>query len=354
MSGRPSGPPSSGRGAGTHGARSTRAPGPPPRRRARRSRGRHLRCRRSAAGRRCRARRSARRHAVRHTSARARHSRCRSGSRWARSTSPPPGRRAGAAACTPRRWSPGRGEALRALRPRFVSRRSSRTQLKDAELAEWLGLSRTPIREALARLEEYGLVETKPKSYTRVAPLSARDARDAFTVYAALEALAASLGVPRLTGADLETMRAANRDFADALGRRRRRRRSRRGRPLPRRPRPGRGEPRDRPLARAAAAEDPPPRTGAVRLARRPPLGRAARADHRPLRSGRSRAGGRGHPRELAHARRPDRPIVRRGDVDGHHADNRSPRRGARVGASSASIASRSSSAPHRSIGSSG
>ena len=90
-------------------------------------------------------------------------------------------------------------------------------QLKDAELAEWLGLSRTPIREAVARLEEYGLVETKPNSYTRVAPLSARDARDAFTVYAALEALAASLAVPRLTGDDLETMRAANRDFAHAL-----------------------------------------------------------------------------------------------------------------------------------------
>jgi DNA-binding GntR family transcriptional regulator len=90
-------------------------------------------------------------------------------------------------------------------------------QLKDAELAEWLGLSRTPIREALARLEEYGLVETKPQRFTRVAPLSAREARDAFTVYAALEALAASLGVPRLTRDDLETMRAANRDFADAL-----------------------------------------------------------------------------------------------------------------------------------------
>ena len=90
-------------------------------------------------------------------------------------------------------------------------------QLKDAELATWLGLSRTPIREALARLEEYGLVETEPNRYTRVAPLSARDARDAFTVYATLEALAASLGVPRLADADLERMRATNRDFADAL-----------------------------------------------------------------------------------------------------------------------------------------
>jgi DNA-binding GntR family transcriptional regulator len=91
-------------------------------------------------------------------------------------------------------------------------------QLKDAELAGWLGLSRTPIREAVARLEEYGLVETEPNRYTRVAPISARDARDAFPVVAALQALAASLGVPRLTGADIETMRDSNRDFATALG----------------------------------------------------------------------------------------------------------------------------------------
>jgi len=90
-------------------------------------------------------------------------------------------------------------------------------QLKDAELAEWLGLSRTPIREAVARLEEHGLVETAPNRYTRVAPLSARDARDAFPVVAALQALAASLGVPGLTANDLELMRAANRDFAKAL-----------------------------------------------------------------------------------------------------------------------------------------
>ena len=90
-------------------------------------------------------------------------------------------------------------------------------QLRDAELAEWLGLSRTPIREAVARLEEHGLVETAPNRYTRVAPLSARDAREAFPVVAALHALAASLGVLRLSGADLEAMRTANRDFAAAL-----------------------------------------------------------------------------------------------------------------------------------------
>lgn len=90
-------------------------------------------------------------------------------------------------------------------------------QLKDAELSEWLGLSRTPIREALARLEEYGLVETAPNRYTRVAPLTGRDARDAFPVVAALHALAALLAVPRISDDELATMRAANEEFARAL-----------------------------------------------------------------------------------------------------------------------------------------
>jgi DNA-binding GntR family transcriptional regulator len=90
-------------------------------------------------------------------------------------------------------------------------------QLKDAEIANWLGLSRTPIREALARLEEYGLVETAPNRYTRVAPLSAGDARDAFTVVAALHSLAALLGVPRVAESELAAMRKANEDFAAAL-----------------------------------------------------------------------------------------------------------------------------------------
>jgi DNA-binding GntR family transcriptional regulator len=90
-------------------------------------------------------------------------------------------------------------------------------QLRDAELAEWLGLSRTPIREAVARLEEYGLVETAPNRYTRVTPLRGRDARDAFSVVAALHALAATLGVARISDDELAEMRRANADFAAAL-----------------------------------------------------------------------------------------------------------------------------------------
>src|SRR3954468_2113782 len=68
-------------------------------------------------------------------------------------------------------------------------------RLRDQELCTWLGLSRTPVREALGRLERDGLVETAPQRFTRVAPLDRRTARDAFPVVAALHALAAELAV---------------------------------------------------------------------------------------------------------------------------------------------------------------
>jgi DNA-binding GntR family transcriptional regulator len=90
-------------------------------------------------------------------------------------------------------------------------------RLRDQELTEWLGLSRTPVREALSRLEQDGLVETEPQRFTRVSPLDRRAAHDAFPIVAALHALAAQLGVPRLTAEDLERMRAANARFAAAL-----------------------------------------------------------------------------------------------------------------------------------------
>src|SRR6188768_1991848 len=92
-------------------------------------------------------------------------------------------------------------------------------QLRDAELSSWLGISRTPIREAIARLEDNGLVESAPNRYTRVAPLDRRNAQDAFQVVAALHALAATLGVVRVSSAELDAMAAANERFSAALAR---------------------------------------------------------------------------------------------------------------------------------------
>jgi DNA-binding GntR family transcriptional regulator len=90
-------------------------------------------------------------------------------------------------------------------------------KLQDSELSAWLKLSRTPIREALARLEEDGLVETFPQRFTRVAPLDREQARDTFQLVAAIHALAARLAVPHVTNDAIQRMKGANRDFKNAL-----------------------------------------------------------------------------------------------------------------------------------------
>lgn len=90
-------------------------------------------------------------------------------------------------------------------------------RLRDSELAMELRVSRTPVREALQRLEDEGLVQAFPGALTRVAPLDASDAREAVPVIAALHAVATRTAVPRLTPADLTALRQANAAFAAAL-----------------------------------------------------------------------------------------------------------------------------------------
>ncbi|MGV9239788.1 GntR family transcriptional regulator [Streptomyces nigra] len=89
--------------------------------------------------------------------------------------------------------------------------------VRDADLAERLGLSRAPVREAFSRLVDEGLLESKPQSYTRVTPLVAADVRDAAAVVGAMHELVTRVAVPRLTGADVDAMRAANARFAAAV-----------------------------------------------------------------------------------------------------------------------------------------
>jgi DNA-binding GntR family transcriptional regulator len=90
-------------------------------------------------------------------------------------------------------------------------------KVKDSELAERLGLSRTPVREALARLVDSGLVEAKPGVYTRITTLNRRDVEKTLAVLRSLDQLAVETAVPLMTEQDLERMRAANRDFERAV-----------------------------------------------------------------------------------------------------------------------------------------
>ena len=90
-------------------------------------------------------------------------------------------------------------------------------QLRDAELAGWLGVSRTPIREALLRLGQAGLVVSSPGRSTTVSSLDLRATRHAQAVVAAMHRLAVREAVGQLTADDLDRMASANRRFADAL-----------------------------------------------------------------------------------------------------------------------------------------
>jgi DNA-binding GntR family transcriptional regulator len=85
------------------------------------------------------------------------------------------------------------------------------------ELAAELGLSRTPVREALARLRDEGLIETRPRAGTRVSPLRLDDARQALAVITAMHELAVRGAVPRLTAEHLIEMTEAAHRFESAV-----------------------------------------------------------------------------------------------------------------------------------------
>lgn len=74
-----------------------------------------------------------------------------------------------------------------------------RERLVEFELAERLGLSRTPVREALRRLEERGLVRILPRRGAMVADLSPDEVEHIYTVRVCLETLAARLALATTT-----------------------------------------------------------------------------------------------------------------------------------------------------------
>ncbi|WP_299426213.1 GntR family transcriptional regulator [uncultured Meiothermus sp.] len=80
------------------------------------------------------------------------------------------------------------------------------SRISEPGLAEQLGISRTPVREALQRLSQEGLVELSPGRGARVRILSAAEVREVYDVRALLEAEAASLAARNAGTAELSAL----------------------------------------------------------------------------------------------------------------------------------------------------
>jgi DNA-binding GntR family transcriptional regulator len=82
--------------------------------------------------------------------------------------------------------------------------------IQQRELASTIGISTTPLREALRRLKSEGLVELDAHRDARISPLRAEEARDLLELRKSLDPLAAGLAAQRRTNADIQAIRAAH------------------------------------------------------------------------------------------------------------------------------------------------
>lgn len=84
-------------------------------------------------------------------------------------------------------------------------------------LADKLGVSRTPIREAIRKLELEGLVVMAPRKGAKVASITERDLNDVLEVRKGMEVLAISLACKRITGEELEKLESIERSFQSLI-----------------------------------------------------------------------------------------------------------------------------------------
>lgn len=113
------------------------------------------------------------------------------------------------------------GDAYTQLKDEILSNRMPPGfQAPEPEIALRLGMSRTPVREALIRLEAEGLVELAPRRGARVLPIRAEDMQEIYEILTALESDAAAALARRMLDADaLAPLSAATKDMEEALER---------------------------------------------------------------------------------------------------------------------------------------
>lgn len=89
-------------------------------------------------------------------------------------------------------------------------------RLMELQLASKLGVSRTPIREAIRMLEQEGLAVTIPRKGAEVAKMTEKDMEDVLQVRDALDELAASIACEQITTEELEELKRTMREFEES------------------------------------------------------------------------------------------------------------------------------------------
>jgi DNA-binding GntR family transcriptional regulator len=90
-------------------------------------------------------------------------------------------------------------------------------RINEKEICQKLGVSRTPIREALIQLEREGFIEISPRKSIRVKKLTLKEIEDIYQVIGALESEAAEIACDRLTPEDIARMEKDYEEMVQAL-----------------------------------------------------------------------------------------------------------------------------------------
>jgi DNA-binding GntR family transcriptional regulator len=93
----------------------------------------------------------------------------------------------------------------------------SDSRLRQATLAAEFGVSRTPVREALRKLQSAGVVVLEPRRGAVVRGTTPREVREAYLVRAELEGLAAELATPHITDDELARLHEAQALFRHSI-----------------------------------------------------------------------------------------------------------------------------------------
>lgn len=90
-------------------------------------------------------------------------------------------------------------------------------RLMEVQLAERMGVSRTPVREAIRKLELEGLVDMLPRKGAHVADLSVKDIMDVLEVRATLDGLASALSASRITAEETRDLKHVLNQFINYI-----------------------------------------------------------------------------------------------------------------------------------------